>query len=584
MRFHLLLLACAHAYTPTPHGALVQVGDLFLELAVEGLTSFRVSLLNGSAPAQQATSMVAAKSAWAPFTVLTPGTLVNVTAPGLGSLAVDTATGALTLCDAAGGVLAASSAPPARAAAAWPHLAGGLPPPPPRLGRNDTCPPRQAGVDVSGPVRSDGFPNGLSGQSEDQCCAACNSDSSCISWVWSDGSRPDPAGNCWPLKGYSGTHAQAGRVLGGFAPPPPPPPPGTTVFQFSVPPGAVFLGAGTDGGGATTLARSGAQAQVFNTGSWTPSFHCTAGWSMMAVSAFSSVNPRQGSGVYPVSWAAGGGSVQINVLGGDAASGGVDLYLMPAASLRQHVMAQADLQGHAAVPPRFALGFLACRWGWTDQKYIEGVLQEFRAGHFPADAFISDFEWFTARPDYTLPPQGDPLYHDFLFNNITFPDPAAAYLTHYRADLNFRFGGIRKPRLGNSALLVSAQQQGWLMGQGGDPSGTPNGSRNTNYSDLSFRAWYSHQDDLFLRSGVRFFWNDEGEDDFFTFTDWSLSQLAGQLAFNSTLRYFSINRAFSYVFRPARPPPASPARTLTPPPPASDPIENTAPAPQKSGP
>ena len=154
---------------------------------------------------------------------------------------------------------------------------------------------------------------------------------------------------------------------------------------------------------------------------------------------------------------------------------------------------------------------MACRWGWGNQAYIEGVLTEFRAGHFPADAFISDFEWFTARPDYTLPPQGDPEYHDFLFNNITFPDPAASYVAHYRNDLNFRFGGIRKPRLGNSALLVNAQQMGWLMGQGGDPNGTPNGSRNTNYTDLTFREWYSHQDDLFLRSGVRFFWNDEGE-------------------------------------------------------------------------
>jgi hypothetical protein len=121
--------------------------------------------------------MVAQKTAWAPFSVLTPGALVNVSAPGVGSLAIDTATGALTLCDAAGGVLAASSAPPAaRAAFPWPYLAGSLPPPPPRLARNDTCPPRQNGMDVSGPIRSDKFPNGLAGQTEDQCCAACNTD------------------------------------------------------------------------------------------------------------------------------------------------------------------------------------------------------------------------------------------------------------------------------------------------------------------------------------------------------------------------------------------------------------------------
>jgi hypothetical protein len=335
---------------------LVQLGSLYVELAVEGLTSFRVSVLNGSAPVQNPTSMVAAKPSYTPFTVLTPGSLVNVSAPGLGSLSLDTSSGSITLCDAQGLVLAATSAAPAAGAAmAWPHLSGGLPSPPQRLGRNDTCPPRQQGVDVSGPIRSDSFPNGLAGQSEDQCCAACNSDASCISWVWSDGTRPDPAGNCWPLKGYSGTHEQAGRVLGGFAPPPPPPPPGTVSFKFAVAPGATFVGSGTDGGGATSLARSSAQAQVFNTGSWTPSFHCTAGWSMMAVSAFSSTNPQRGSGVYPVSWAAGGGSVQINVMGGDAGSGGVDLYLMPTASLRAHVMAQADLQGHPAVPPRFTL-------------------------------------------------------------------------------------------------------------------------------------------------------------------------------------------------------------------------------------
>ena len=187
-------------------------------------------------------------------------------------------------------------------------------------------------------------------------------------------------------------------------------------------------------------------------------------------------------------------------------------------------------------------------------------------------------EWFTAIPDYSLPSQGSPSYHDFLFNNITFPAPAASYVQHYRDAYNFRFGGIRKPRLGNSALIVNAQQNGWLMGQGGDPNGQPNGSRNTNYSEPTFFAWYAQQNNLFLNSSVRFFWkcvvsralhpfsaamghsspanppapppthhthSDEGEDDYFTFTDWSLSQVAGQSAFNPTSRYVSINRAFS---------------------------------------
>ena len=124
----LLFAALASAYTPTPHGALVQLGSLYVELAVEGLTSFRVSVLNGSAPVQNPTSMVAAKPSYTPFTVLTPGSLVNVSAPGLGSLSLDTSSGSITLCDAQGLVLAATSAAPAAGAAmAWPHLSGGLP-------------------------------------------------------------------------------------------------------------------------------------------------------------------------------------------------------------------------------------------------------------------------------------------------------------------------------------------------------------------------------------------------------------------------------------------------------------------------
>lgn len=188
-----ILTVSAHASSPTPHGVLVPLpSGLFVELAVEGLTSFRVSILNGSAPAQNPTTMVATKTSYAPFSVSTPGSLVNLTAPGLGSLSLDTSTGALTLCDAGGAVLTSTTAPLATGARhAWPHLTGSLPPPPQREGRNDTCPPRQPGMDVNGPIRADMFPNGLSGVSEDACCAACNTDASCISWVWSDGTHPE---------------------------------------------------------------------------------------------------------------------------------------------------------------------------------------------------------------------------------------------------------------------------------------------------------------------------------------------------------------------------------------------------------
>ena len=518
----------AAACTPTPHGCIVAVAGpapFLVELAVEGAANFRVSVLNASsgAPAQIATPMVVDKSDYAAFSVAQNGNVVNLTAPSIGSVSLDASTGAFSLAGPDGVVVASAARllTPSAAAA-------------PAVGR-DTCANPHVGFDAANPTRSANFPNGAKVASQAACCAACNGDSSCTAWVF-DTQADTP--NCWPLSNAGGLQpGVANRVTG--APPPPP----TMAFVFTTSAGASFLGSGTDGPSAQTLERAGAQAQVFNTGTWTPSFWCSDGWSMLAVSPrVDSGDGVHGSGQYPVSWMSAAGSVSINVGGGANA----DLYLTPAPGLREHVVAQAALEGNAALLPMYAMAFWACRWGWVNQSYIEGVLAEFRSGKFPLDNMISDFEWFTARPDYSLPPAGDPNYHDFTYNNVTWPPPAAALISRYRSQYNVRFGGIRKPRLGNSALLVMAQQQGWLMGQGGSPSGTPDGSRNLNYSREDVRAWYSLQNAQYLDDGVQYFWNDEGEDDFFTFTWWNEAEIVTQQKSSQpTRRFASINRAFA---------------------------------------
>ena len=50
---------------------------------------------------------------------------------------------------------------------------------------------------------------------------------------------------------------------------------------------------------------------------------------------------------------------------------------------------------------------------------------------------------------------------------------------------------------------------------------------------------------MYLPDGVSYFWNDEGEDDYFTFSLWSAAQRAGLAAFDASRRYYSINRAFA---------------------------------------
>ena len=63
----------------------------------------------------------------------------------------------------------------------------------------------------------------------------------------------------------------------------------------------------------------------------------------------------------------------------------------------------------------------------------------------------------------------------------TFPNPETQLL-HYHEDLHFKFGGIRKPRLGNKANLTMARSKGWTIG-GTHAGGAAGGSRNLNYSN-----------------------------------------------------------------------------------------------------
>ena len=227
----------------------------------------------------------------------------------------------------------------------------------------------------------------------------------------------------------------------------------------------------------------------------------------------------------------------------------LQIYLMPAPSLDRGTASYYALTGGAPVPPLWAFGFTLCRWGWANRSYVEDTLHRFRRGAYPSDAFIMDFGWFTHVSDYAFPPQGFGDYTDFGYHNTTMPEPRAQ-LAYYRESLHYRFGGIRKPRLGNTALLDEARSLGLLLpgGESGGNAENPNDyaqKRNLNFSDPAARAWYVEHQAHYRRDGVEFFWNDEGETDYFTYHHWNLAQLDGLRAQDASKRFFSLNRAFT---------------------------------------
>jgi alpha-glucosidase (family GH31 glycosyl hydrolase) len=138
----------------------------------------------------------------------------------------------------------------------------------------------------------------------------------------------------------------------------------------------------------------------------TPSYWSTDGYVALAVSAMQYSPTEFGS--YPASWTTSSRGILWTIQGTQ-----VDLYLAPAglhltlqitlqpvnpclesaASMKDASRALWSLISPPPLPPRYAFGFLASRWGWTNSSYIEDVVQQFRAGQYPIDAIISDFEW-----------------------------------------------------------------------------------------------------------------------------------------------------------------------------------------------
>ena len=73
----------------------------------------------------------------------------------------------------------------------------------------------------------------------------------------------------------------------------------------------------------------------------------------------------------------------------------MDWYLAPTpAGGFDFTRALFELTGAPAVPPRFAMGFMATYWGYSSMAQVEGYMHEFRQRKLPIDSFIMDYDWF----------------------------------------------------------------------------------------------------------------------------------------------------------------------------------------------
>ena len=135
--------------------------------------------------------------------------------------------------------------------------------------------------------------------------------------------------------------------------------------------------------------------------------------------------------------------------------------------------------------------------------------------------------------------------HSFVHPaNSTIPNATTTgpvdLLQHFHDDLHIRFAGIRKPRTYSNAALSNAS--GWLLPSDFEVGAGPN---NWNMSSGNgWEAWYVPRTEHFLRDGMDFWWNDEGETQYWTYTWWNAAQSKVAAAAQPGKRFFTVNRAF----------------------------------------
>lgn len=282
------------------------------------------------------------------------------------------------------------------------------------------------------------------------------------------------------------------------------------------------------GNGVNALQQSETTTGLANGVAVIPYYWADAGYAALAVTADDN---------RPARWLAGSNGKSVSwIFPGRTA----DLYLMPAATLKEAAKDYANLTGHAPVPPRWALGYLQSRWGWKSRAYIEDTLAKFLELKLPVDAFIYDFEWYTPTPDYTLPSGGLPDFHDFSWNTNLFPDPAEQ-IARYQAE-GVHCVCIRKPRMGNAETLAMIRANHWNLPISDRAKFE---SRDVNFADPDFREWYIAKTAPLLEAGIDGWWNDEGEAAFTLYYYWNLTEQEALARYRPGARLWTLNRAFS---------------------------------------
>ena len=88
------------------------------------------------------------------------------------------------------------------------------------------------------------------------------------------------------------------------------------------------------------------------------------------------------------------GSDNTSEINYQTSKGPLRYFLIGGNNMRELSKAQADLTGHAPMPPMWGLGYIQSRYGYETREEAEQIVEEMRSNNFAMDALVLDLYWF----------------------------------------------------------------------------------------------------------------------------------------------------------------------------------------------
>lgn len=192
--------------------------------------------------------------------------------------------------------------------------------------------------------------------------------------------------------------------------------------------------------------------------------------------------------------------IEISTLGGE-----MELYVLAAQDPAQLCELLAQLTGHPALPPCWALGYHQSRWGYRSQDEIQELAEEFRRREIPLDVIHLDIDYMDQ-------------YRSFTFDPERFPDPAR--LSAGLQQQGVRLVTIIDPGIrfdlhsGYTVAREGALQGHFLRNPDGSPFSAycwPDSALFTDYTRPEARHWWGEQQRFLTDRGIAGVWIDMNE-------------------------------------------------------------------------